>query len=255
LRYSEKYPNETLSFAYYNQTSIRLGNGSIAGSIAGLSIALPTYFLTNLFVYRTNNSAATKHNTPTKPSEPRQSEEDHSQAVAGIAILVSYETIFVLASFFMNPYFLTSLVDIAYTTVFGALCSSTLAVYIGMCKSRKERRCFPKRGHSDWKMLELELAHAGCRQILYILSWVGVMLFIAVTFVMLSQGYYGAPRELSSDINFRLSSITGIVWSFAIFLGFFGGIVSQVVLDMADIEKTIRDQWAEKSKRTARAET
>jgi hypothetical protein len=103
LRYSEKYPNETLGFAYYNQTSIRLGNGSIAGSIAGLSIALPTYFLTNLFVYRTNNSAATKHNTPAKPSEPGQSEEDHSQAVAGIAIFVSYETIFVLASFFMNP--------------------------------------------------------------------------------------------------------------------------------------------------------
>lgn len=249
LQYSGRYPNETKVFAYYNRTNIRLVNGSIVGAIAGVSVSIPTYFLANSFVNRASNLTKLNDDTSTKPSKRRKNRKDHSGVIAGLAVFVFYEIVFIVASFLMNPFFLTTLTDLGYSFVYAMLCFFILAVYIHMKKISKEIRYFPEKDYLDWKRLELELLHAGSRQYLYMLSWMGVMIFAAVVFVMISQGFYAMPLEISSTPTFNISMTTSIVWNFAIFLGFFGGIVCQFILSIVDIEETIRKYYTERSKK------
>jgi hypothetical protein len=229
-----RFQNETdvsyLKWAWDSQ--LDFFKGIITGCITGLAFSAPFYLIIN-------------QRQQTQEKDYRKKKLSY---VAATLTFAWYLATFILASFFANPYFLKSALDLVLTFCYAGICSWSTLMFIDNIRVHKERRDFLFNKEMQLKKLEFESAFA--IEILHLVSWMMVSAFVGCIAIGLYQYFYAVPPQIVGTQEFSLSLMSLFFNVIMLISGFFLGVVCQVAFNISDIIWAIKEYatWNRKRK-------
>lgn len=239
--YSQFENNATISvyLKWVLSTEIDLFRGLIFGLIAGIVIAVLILIIVTYQLSRLERQLQ-KELLNTRPA-----------IIAGILVLVSYFVVFVFVSLFIEcmraHMVFRSSVDFLVILSVAAISFASTEIYVDSYRIHEERRDFIKDKTVQLKKLELEFAWG--REVFHLATWVFVTIIIGGIALALLRWFYETPLEVRASSEFGVIMLCSILSISNIAVGFFVGVIYQIMRNMDDIIFVIKDRWKARVKR------
>lgn len=215
FEFANKY-EEAVLFALGSESKINLSSGVILGIAAGSITSVLIYFASR----------------------------ERSHYRAGVMVFMSYAGVFAVSSLIGNPAIFRSIIDSSYMLMFAVICGLTTALAISFQKERK-RGTLSK----NFFLKELELEHTQLREVFHALIWTFIMAFIGIFAGWGYQYFFRMPFEIAYSEAFHWYIFPQLIMIGLIFLGFWLGILLQILFEMNDITAAIRRSLRKKNQR------
>lgn len=107
--------------------------------------------------------------------------------------------------------------------------------------TKQDNRKKPKSKSSLelWK-LRLELEHSSLKEKFHLSAWVFVFALVGIAFVGMNQTYYTLPPTIANFYAYRIVMVLSFVHFLLIIIGFFVGIIYQLIHDMENVIQALK---------------
>ena len=219
-------------FSWGFETNLDFRSGMLTGVLGGILAAAISFSV--VIVAKYINSTKMRTVRP-----------DYTAVLATVIVFVVYLFTFVLTSFFRNPSSLISMLDLTLAFIFAAI--SCLTTYLYILQIKRDYIF-----DNDLQLKQFELEHAGLRQILHLATWVFFLMFVGIFFVAFYEYFLAVPEVMSYTNAFRFSLVPMFAWAVLIILGYFAGVLGQLMSLMTDIVDAIREYGKERQEKSPR---
>ena len=153
-----------------------------------------------------------------------------------------YFGVFLLVSAIKNQYFLRLSIDLIVAFILASICYMITILYVSFPKDQERRRKYLSRTRNERLQLTMfELEHSKLQERLHLLTWVFVMAITGIFILGVYRVFYAIPPEISNEPLFWNYMAPVILWPILITVGFFAGVIYQIMRSMDDITEAIKD--------------
>lgn len=213
-----EYAKEAKTFIWGERAALHFSDSLLAGFVIGFITSIVTFFSVRFSFHR------------------------RSHLLGGTLFFAVYTIVLTIASLPFQYELASNLMHHAFSLLFAGIGSFSTSTYLGSDQARRKRREFAAKMRSVESLrLGLELEHNSTREHLHLTTMAFSAGIVSGAIFIFYQYFFRIPPEMRYTFSFGILLIAWFILIMTMIVGFFLGVILQIMGGMEDIIETIRN--------------